>query len=153
MENLERLFRDHPFLRELEEKQIEVLVGCASNVRFAEGEFLFHEGAEATSFYFVRSGLVALEVHIPGRGAVQVETVSEGGVIGWSWLIPPYRWHFDGLAVQPTRVLALDAVCLRNKCEEDHDLGYALIKRFFHLVQQRLEATRAQLINEYSERA
>jgi CRP-like cAMP-binding protein len=152
MENLERLFQDHPFLRELEPKHIEVLIGCATNVRFGEGEFLFHEGDEASEFYFVRSGLVALEVFVPGRGPVQLETIGEGGVIGWSWLLPPYRWHFDGRAVEPVRALALDAVCLRNKCEEDHSLGYALVKRFFHLVQQRLEAAREQLIDEYSER-
>lgn len=152
METLERLFRDHPFFREMDPRHVEILVACASNVRFAEGEFLCREGEEAQSFFFVRSGLVALEVHVPGRGAMQLETVGEGGVIGWSWLVPPYRWHFDGRAVEPTRALALDGVCLRNKCDEDHDLGYAILKRFFYLVQQRLEATRVQLIGEYSDR-
>jgi CRP/FNR family cyclic AMP-dependent transcriptional regulator len=152
METLDRLFREHAFFQDMDPKHLDILVGCASNVRFAEGEFLFREGEEAKSFFFVRAGLVALEVFVPGKGAMKVETVGDGGVIGWSWLVPPYRWHFDGRAVQPTRALALDAVCLRNKCEQDHDLGYAILKRFFHIVQQRLAATRVQLIGEYSER-
>jgi len=152
METLERLFRDHAFFSTMDPKHLDILVGCASNVRFEPGDFLFREGEEAHSFFFLRSGLVTVELYVPGRGAMQVETVGEGGVIGWSWLIPPYQWHFDARAVEPTRALALDGTCLRSKCDEDHDLGYAILKRFFHLVEQRLEATRVQLIGEFSER-
>lgn len=149
METLARLFKDHLLLKDLKESHIETLVGCAQNVRFAAGDFLFHEGDEATRFYFVRSGRVALEIHVPGRGAVQIATVGEGGVLGWSWLVPPYRWQSDGRAVEPSRALVLDGVCLREKCDRDHELGYEIMKRLLHLAHRELEATRIQLLQLY----
>ncbi len=74
-------------------------------------------------------------------------------MLGWSWLIPPYHWHFDAKAVEPTRAIALDARCMRTKCEKDHDLGYELMKRFAQIIEQRLDATRWQLLDVYSVRS
>ena len=70
-------------------------------------------------------------------------------MLGWSWIIPPYHWHYDARAIEPTSAIALDAKCLRIKCEEDHDLGYELLKRFTNVITQRLEATRLQLLDVY----
>jgi CRP-like cAMP-binding protein len=70
-------------------------------------------------------------------------------VLGWSWLFPPYRWHFDARALELTRAIALDGKCLREKCEEDHDLGYELVKRVAQIIMERLQATRLQLLDVY----
>ncbi|WP_433732447.1 hypothetical protein ACQP2Y_23335 [Actinoplanes sp. CA-051413] len=35
---------------------------------------------------------VALDFHVPGRGDIVIERVGAGGVVGWSWLLPPYPW-------------------------------------------------------------
>lgn len=152
MENLERILEEHPFFRGLNSKYIQLIVGCASNVRFDVGEFLFREGEEANQFYIVRPGKVALEIFVPERGPITIETVGEGQILGWSWLIPPHYWHFNARAVELTRAIALDGKCLRNKCEEDHDLGYELLKRFAHIVEMRLQATRLQLLDVYGVR-
>ena len=88
----------------------------------------------------------------PQRGAIAIDTVGEGDVLGWSWLIPPYHWHFDARAVEPTRAIALDGRCLRGKCDADHELGYELMKRFAQVIEQRLEATRWQLLDVYGVR-
>lgn len=152
MENLERILEEHPFFRGLNSKYIQLIVGCASNVRFDVGEFLFREGEEANQFYIVRPGKVALEIFVPERGPITIETVGEGQILGWSWLIPPHYWHFNARAVELTRAIALDGKCLRNKCEEDHDLGYELLKRFAHIVEMRLQATRFQLLDVYGVR-
>jgi CRP/FNR family transcriptional regulator, cyclic AMP receptor protein len=149
MENLSRLLKEHSFLRGIEERHLEFLTGCASNVRFAANEFLFKEGQDASASYIVRSGRIALEVGVPGRGPVEIQTVEAGEVLGWSWLYPPYRWQFDARAVEPVRAFALDGTCLRAKCEADHDLGYELVKRFLYQVHQRLERTRLQLLDVY----
>jgi CRP/FNR family transcriptional regulator, cyclic AMP receptor protein len=149
LETLARLLKEHPFLGGISDHHLEFLTGCASNVRYAADEFLFREGHEAGASYLVRSGRVALEIGIPGRGPVQVQTVEPGDVLGWSWLFPPYRWQFDGRAVEPVRALALDGNCLRDKCEGDHDLGYELVKRFLYQVHLRLERTRLQLLDIY----
>jgi CRP/FNR family cyclic AMP-dependent transcriptional regulator len=149
MESLKPILSEHPFLRGLDEKHLEFLTGCASNVRFKEQEFLFREGEEAGAAYLIRAGRVALEIEVPGRGPTQIETVDEGEVLGFRWLFPPYRWQFDARAVEPVRAIALDGRCLRNKCEADHDFGYELVKRFLQQVYQRLEKTRFQALDVY----
>jgi CRP/FNR family cyclic AMP-dependent transcriptional regulator len=149
METLERVLKEHPFLKELEPRLLKILVGCASNVVFQPGEFLFREGDEANSFYFIRSGKVMIETFIPEKGAVGIQSRGAGEVTGWSWLVPPYRWHFDARAVELTRAIALDGKCLRGKFDKDHDLGYAMMKKFAAVIADRLDATRMQLMDIY----
>ncbi len=149
MENLVRLLSEHPFLRGIDENHLEFLAGCASNVRYAADEFLFKEGREANASYLIRAGRIALEIGMPGRGPVQLQTLEAGEVLGWSWLYPPYRWQFDARAVEPVRAFALDGNCLRGKCEADHDLGYEIVKRLLYQVHLRLERTRLQLLDVY----
>jgi CRP-like cAMP-binding protein len=67
-------------------------------------------------------------------------------------LFPPYRWKFSARTLEPTRVFAIDGQCLRAKAEQDHELGYELLKRFAYVVEDRLEAMRLQLINVYQDR-
>ncbi len=149
METLKPLLAEHPFFEGLEPRHLDLIVGCATNVRFDAGTFIFREGEEANAFYIIRHGQVALEIFVPQRGPITIETIGQGEVLGWSWLFPPYHWHFDARAVTLTRAIALDGKCLRTKCEEDHDLGYQLVKRFAHIIMQRLQATRLQLLDVY----
>ena len=151
-ESLERILGEHPFFKGLEGPYLELFVDCASNVRFSAGEILFREGEEANQFYMIRQGKVALELLTSERGPISVQTVGEGDVLGWSWLIPPYRWRFGARAVELTRAIALDGKCLRKKSEEDHDLGYELLRRFSSIIVERLEATRLQLLDVYKAR-
>ncbi len=130
-------------------RHLDLLVGCASEACFEAGKFLFREGEEANQFYFVMQGRVALEIFSPQRGPIEIETLMEGDVLGWSWLVPPYYWRFDARAVEMTRAIALDGERLRNKCETDKDLGYELLKRFVNIVDRRLQATRLQLMDLY----
>jgi CRP/FNR family cyclic AMP-dependent transcriptional regulator len=152
METLEPILAKHPFLKGLEPEHLKILVGCASNVRFNAGQFLFHEGEDANEFYMIRQGKVAIQIQGAERGPITVQTIGEGEVLGWSWLIPPYRWRFDAQALELTRAIALDGKCLRTKSEEDHDLGYQLLKRFAGIIVERLEATRLQLLDVYKAR-
>lgn len=153
MRTLETILAEHPFFEGLPDKHLKVIVGCASNVSFEEGETIFHEGEEANRFYLIRQGRVALEVYAAGIGTITIQTLDAGDILGWSWLVPPYRWHFDARAVEPVRAIALDGECLRRKCEEDHDLGYELLKRFAEIITQRLQATRLQLLDVYGLRS
>jgi|SRR5512141_1448784 CRP/FNR family cyclic AMP-dependent transcriptional regulator len=149
METLQNLLAEHPFAQGLEERYLALLTSCASNVRFEAGRVIFREGEEANQFYMVREGNLAVELHAAERGAMTVLTVGAGEVLGWSWLVPPYRWNFDARALEPTRAIALDGKCLRTKAEQDHDLGYELLKRVAQIMEERLHATRLQLLNVY----
>jgi len=149
MESLEHLLAEHPFLKGLDSRYTQLITGCASNVRFDTGQIIFREGEEANQFYVIRQGKVALQIYTPGRGSIIIDTLTEGEILGWSWLIPPYQWRFDAVASELTRAIALDGKCLRTKCEADHDLGYELLKRFSSIVEQRLESTRLRLLDIY----
>ena len=150
METLEGLIAEHPLFKGLEMRHLQFLVGCASNVRFEPGQFVFREGEEANQCYLIRHGKVTLEIDAPPRGSIIIQTLGEGDVLGWSQLFPPYRWKFSARSIELTRAIALDGKCLREKSEEDHDLGYELLKRFARVIQERLQATRLQLINIYA---
>lgn len=149
MRTLEGILSEHPFFSGWDPRYFQLAVGCASNVRFNAGDFLFQTGKEANTFYLIREGKVALEVVVPGRGAVTMETLRGGEILGWSWLIPPYRWHFDARAVELTRAIALDGKCLRGKCEQDPVFGYDLVKRVTTSLGERLDATRFRLLDMY----
>jgi CRP-like cAMP-binding protein len=118
-------------------------------VQFREGELLFRDGEEANTFYVLRHGSVALETFVPTRGPVTIETLDAGEVLGWAWLFPPYRWHFDARALSPVRATSFDGACLRGKCETDSQLGYDLMSRFTQVVIARLQWTRQRLLDVY----
>ena len=148
MKSLETLIAGHAFFQGLDPDHVTLLAGCASNRAFKRDQLLCRVGETANHFFVLRAGRVAIEIPHPS-GVIRVQTVDEGDVIGWSWLIPPHEWRFDGRALEATRVLALDAKCLRDKCKKDHDFGYEILSRFTRIVVDRLEATRLQLLDLY----
>lgn len=151
MRTVEQLLEDHPFFAGMRTDQLAVLAGCASNVHFARDSYLIREGEAAETFFILRGGRVALETSAPTRRQLTVETIEEGEVLGWSWLFPPYRWHFSGRALDDVRATQLDGTCLRGKCESDPALGYELMRRFAAIAIERLQATRLQLLDLYAQ--
>ena len=149
MQTMEEVLSSHPFFAGLNAGAMRLIAGCASNVHFAEGEFLFEEGHEANQFWVIRRGRVAMQLESPGQGAIVTDTMDEGEVVGWSWLVPPYRFFADGRAVTPVSATALDGACLRGKCEADPELGYQLLKRVTSVMYQRLQSTRIRLLDLY----
>ena len=149
MKGLEELLAEHPFFAGMGRADLALIAGCAANARFEAGGYLFREGEPADEFFLVRSGRVVVEVHDPARGTITVLSAGEGDVLGFSWLMPPYRWVFDARAVELTRALVFDGACLREKCEADARLGYDLLKRVTGVMMQRLEAASVQLLDVY----
>lgn len=147
--SLEKIIREHPFFAGLQEEFRKLVCGCAKNVVIPTGQYLFHEGDSADQFYLLRHGRAAIQITSPGRGAVTFQTLGEGEIVGLSWLIPPHRWAYDAKAAEPIRAISIDAACLRRKCEDDHDLGFELMKRFMAVLVQRLQATRMQILDVY----
>ncbi|MGP6190361.1 MAG: Crp/Fnr family transcriptional regulator [Vulcanimicrobiaceae bacterium] len=109
-------------------------------------ELLFRQGDPADRFFLVKSGLVAIELYAPGRDPIVVEQVYDGDVVGWSWLIPPYRWSFDARAVEPSSLIEIDAATLRERFALDPILGYEVIRRFAPVMARRLSSARERLV-------
>lgn len=149
MEGLERIVLEHPFFEGIKKELGAVISGCARNVRFEAGQYLFHEGDPADEFYLIRQGVVAIEIAAPGGKPLIISTAPEGEIVGVSWLVPPHTWVHDARAVEFTRAIGVNAKCLRQKCEDDNHLGYELMKRFVPSLIKRLQATRLQLLDVY----
>ena len=149
METIDTLLRDVPVFHGLPADDLTLLAGCAQNVHFDAGAVLFREGDAADTFFLIRHGSVALEMYVPARGPAIIETLEAGEVVGWSWLFPPYRWHFDARALTPIRATAFDGACLRGKCEDDPKLGFELMSRFAQVLIERLQWTRLRLLDLY----
>ena len=139
----------HPFFADLDAETLDLIAGCAANVSFNSGEYIFREGDPANQFYIIRFGKISVEINVPSRGPHSVQTLGAGEVLGWSWLIPPHRWRFDSRALELVRAIGLDGKCLRTKCDENRDLGYRLLSRFSGVLAKQLEATRLQLMDVY----
>jgi CRP/FNR family cyclic AMP-dependent transcriptional regulator len=132
--------------------QLDLIRGCSRPERAETDALLLHEGEPADTFYLIRAGAVALEVHSPG-GPLLIQTLHEHEVVGWSWLFAPYRWQMDGRAIRECSLVAFDAACLRAECQADHELGYELMSRFAAIICERLQATRLQLLDVYGHAA
>ncbi|MFE8071850.1 cyclic nucleotide-binding domain-containing protein [Marinobacteraceae bacterium S3BR75-40.1] len=149
MKDIAQLVSEHPFFQGLDSEFCDWVCGCARNVRFDAGEYLFHEGGDADYLYLIRHGQVALEIAVPGKAPVRFQTLHDGDLVGVSWLVPPYHWAYDARATEITRALAMDARCLRTKCDEDAALGYEVLKRMLPILIGRLQATRMQILDVY----
>ena len=153
MESLEPLIAEHPFFKGLEKRYLEIVTGCALNVRFDAGQFIYRTGEEANQFFIIRQGKVAMEICPPESEPTTLQTISDGEILGWSWLVPPYHYQFDAQAVELTRAIAFDGQCLRNKCNEDHSLGYQLLNRLVPIIGKSMEAAHMQLLDVYGVRS
>jgi CRP/FNR family cyclic AMP-dependent transcriptional regulator len=149
MKPLESRLAEHPFFQGLVPRHLHLIAHGASEDTFREQGYIFSEGEKAGKFYAIYKGKVALEAFAAQRGPITIETLAGGEVLGWSWLFPPYRWRFSARVVEPTQVLVMDGVYLRDQAEEDHDFGYELEKRMAQVVVQRLQATRLHLLDVY----
>ena len=139
-----------PFFAGLNSAQLDTLTSLATAARYNPQQRVFKSHTDADKFYIIRDGKVGVEIPAVEGEPLRVQTLGNGGVLGWSWLIPPYRWSFEARALSPSDIIAVDGVKLREHCETDHTLGYLLMKRFAVLMAERLNASRAAAIKAYT---
>jgi CRP-like cAMP-binding protein len=150
MRTLEQALAEVPALQPLASRHRDALAGCARNCVFRPAERIMREGDHADAFYVIRSGAVALETVVPQRGPVVLQTLHDGELLGWSWLVPPYRTAFDARSLGTTHAISFDGACLRGKCEADPALGYDLLKLLSSVFVERLQDTRLRLLDLYA---
>jgi CRP/FNR family cyclic AMP-dependent transcriptional regulator len=136
----------HPFVAGMSAHHLEMLARYATPKEFDTGEVIFRRGEPAHGFYLVESGRIALEGWVMEHGPIVTDIVHAGEPLGWSWLFPPYRWHFDARAVEPTTAIYFDGDILRRHYDEDVTLAHEISKRICEVMVHRLEATRRKLI-------
>jgi len=145
-EKLEKGVAAHPFLIGMGDQHIRLLADCALRSHFEAGHVIFREGEMANRFYLIEHGKVALESSTLGE-PIQIEEIQDGDLLGWSWLFPPYAWHFTARAAEETTAIFFYGTILREYCEKDHSLGFELFKRMSVVMLRRLQAARQKLLS------
>ncbi|MBI2093705.1 MAG: cyclic nucleotide-binding domain-containing protein [Candidatus Omnitrophica bacterium] len=153
MPDVASLLAAHPFFKDMTAAQQKVIAECGKEVQFQADQYIFKENDTSDSFYAILAGHVSVEIAVPGGGALVIQTVGPGEILGWSWLVAPYKKRFDARVLAPTQALKIDARCLRTKCEADPLLGYDLMKRTAQTIGVRLQQTRHQLLDAYRRQA
>jgi CRP-like cAMP-binding protein len=130
----------------MKEQHLRTLVESSTVVRFEPGDVIFEEGEPAHHSYLIRTGRVELQLVSYRVEPFTLMTLGEGDIVGWSWLFPPYRWKFTAKAIDVVRAFSLDGRSVLAKCDEDHHLGYELMKRFAQIIENRVEALSVHLV-------
>ncbi|WP_238008584.1 cyclic nucleotide-binding domain-containing protein [Dactylosporangium sp. AC04546] len=141
------LLAAHPFMAGIPDRYLSRMALYAHRAVFHAGARVFNEGGHADRFWLIRDGQVDLDATEPGRGRIVIDTIDAGQVLGWSWLFPPYRWHFGASAVGPVLAVALDGPGIRAVCAAEPALGHDLTTRLMQVVVARMQATRARLLD------
>ena len=62
----------------------------------------------------MQRGRVAIASITPHEGPLTIQSVGDGDLLGWSWLVPPYRWHFGARAIEATQSLGHPEALILN---------------------------------------
>lgn len=147
--SIEDYLATHVFFSGLDDQSKQFLTGSALVREVKAGEVLFRQRESADKFYLLRRGEVSVQVPALMGPALEIQKLQEDQVLGWSWLIPPYRWNFQALALENTEVLEFDGSIILARCEQDPAFGYQLLKRFAGLMSERLDAARQKMMDQW----
>ncbi len=150
--NVREMLGRHEFLAGIEPAHLDLLATVGDLVEWQAGDLIFKVGDPADHCYLLTSGHVAITVHSPGGADIVVASLGAGSWLGWSWLYPPFSWHFDAHAIEHSTAIALRGPELRQLFSDHPDIGLEFMRRFAHTAVQRLAAARMQLLDLYSTR-
>jgi CRP-like cAMP-binding protein len=145
-QNLYTLIVQQPFFKGLNTEHLQLLAASALEMKFETGATLFEEGSPANRFYLILTGQVELSSEMEDRNVIPIQTLGPGDDLGWSWLFPPYAIHFTARALEPTTTIFFYGTRLREQCEQDHELGYQIMRRIAEVATQSLRATQRRLM-------
>ena len=141
--------KNHPFLQGMSEESIHVIADCAEHKEFADGEYLMVQNTKAEVFHLLLDGRVSLQMPV-AQGAMPIETVEPPDTLGWSWLVPPYKWHYDAVADGKTSTIMVHTPCILGKVAQDKEFGCEIYERFIQVVVDRLHGTQMQMMDIYA---
>lgn len=151
MKTIADSLKEHSFFQGLSSSDLDFIAGCGKNVIFENEQVIARPGDFANEFYLIRDGHVSLSLDIPPKKPFIYQTLGENEILGLAWLIPPYQWTVLAKAKRLTKAIAIDAVCLREKCEKDPSLGFKLMKHLVQVLVLREEAVRLHLLDIYKD--
>jgi len=135
----------------LEASEAERVLALGKRTLLTTGAELFHLGDVADSVYLVVRGRLRLTLPMQVRRReedVMVEERSSGQTVGWSALIPPYRFTLTATAMLETEVVALSRNELNRYFAAHAETGYAVSVNLAKVVGHRLQLFQAMWLRE-----
>ena len=149
-QSIEDYLSNHDFFSGMDSSYLKFLSDSATEQQIKAGDVLFQYGKNADKFYLLRKGQVAIQVPALMGPALDIQTLVDDQILGWSWLIPPYRWNFLARALEDSELLEFDGSAVLARCQEDPKFGYELFKRFATLMSERLNAARQKMMDDWN---
>ena len=148
--SIDDFLSSHAFFSGMDSNYVDFLANSIDERQIGKGEVLFHQGDRADKFYLLREGKVSVQVPALVGPVLEIQILGKDQILGWSWLISPYRWHFLARAVEDSTILEFDGSAILAHCDEDPKFGYELLKRFAALMSERLEAARLKMMDQWN---
>ena len=145
-----RFLAEQTLFAGLSEGDLDILANNACQREFEADEVVASQGATAESFFLIIKGSLLIEVPAISGPRLEITRLGDGEIFGWSWLIPPYEWHFHARAAVPTTALEFDGKALLKACEANPAFGYPVLKRFSELMARRLDAAQRKMMDQWS---
>jgi CRP-like cAMP-binding protein len=140
----------HEFFSGFSDDILKFLCECSSTHTIKKGQILFRQGENADKFYVVRNGRISIQMPAIMGPTLEIQALGKSQVLGWSWLISPYKWSFQAKAEEDSELLMFDGAAILARCEQEPKFGYELLKKFATLMSMRLDAARQKMMDEWS---
>ncbi len=140
----------HEFFSEFNADDLKFLCECSSTYEIKMGQILFRQGEKADRFYVVRNGRISLQMPAIMGPTLEIQPLDNDQILGWSWLISPYKWNFQAKAEEDSELLQFDGAALLARCEQEPKFGYELLKKFAALMSEGLNAARQKMMDEWN---
>jgi CRP-like cAMP-binding protein len=137
----------HPFLAGLKRRQLALLTDCAISTTFRRGQLILRANQASNGFYLIETGKVTIFASLENGGQAVVEDLGPGELLGWSWMFPPYIWHFTAQAVTRASAIFFCGSLVREYCKRDPLLGFELLQRMNGVMTRRLQAAEKKMIS------
>jgi CRP/FNR family cyclic AMP-dependent transcriptional regulator len=116
-----------------------------------EGETVFSLGSEARDFFLVERGRVrlTLPMELGDQGEdIFVEERIPGQLLGWSALVPPFRFTLKGSAAEESQLLSIPAAGLLDLLALHPEAGHMVMGNLTGIIGKRLQMFQTMWVRE-----
>jgi CRP/FNR family transcriptional regulator, cyclic AMP receptor protein len=145
------ILKELRFSSGLSDEDIGKLADIATLVEFPAGTMIFQEGSAVGKLYLLRMGRVQLSMNVPPRGSLPILTLGDGDLLGWTPVLVNGQMTATAIALADTQAIQLSANQLHSLCDQDHDIGYEIMRRIAISLFKRLIATRLQVLDLFAD--
>lgn len=143
----------YKFFKDFSDDEVKKFADIATEQLYKAGAQIWKRGDVAKNLYLLEEGkvLMVLDTYVgPHRPPMQVtvDIVTKGEAMGWSAVVEPYLYTLGARCIDESKMLALDAVKLREILNADKALGFKFLHAVAKVVATRLTHTEIILVGE-----